>query len=103
MHISEGLQEVATFNIGTIQNSSHLGSCFVGDKGKWVADVDYFPTGVIPVRNLTGYVIGSNGVVFGPQGGLRASVTHLSNYITMIANGGVTKQGKRILSSASVK
>lgn len=53
--------------------------------------VDYYPAGKIPVRNLTGYVVGSNGVVFGPQGGLRASVSHLSNYITMIANKGVTK------------
>lgn len=68
-----------------------MGSCFVGQNGKWVPDVDYYPDGKIPQRNLTGYEIGSNGVIFGPQGGLRASVSHMSNYITMLANKGVTK------------
>lgn len=51
---------------------------------------------------MTGYQIGSNGVIFGPQGGLRASVTHMSSYITMLANKGVTREGTRILSSQSV-
>lgn len=51
---------------------------------------------------MTDYKIGSNGVIFGPQGGMRASATHLSNYIRALANGGVTKNGKRILSQKSV-
>lgn len=102
-HISEGLAEIATFNIATIQNSEHLGTCFEEEDGKWVPAVDYYPDGKIPERNLTGYVIGSSGVIFGPQGGMRASASHLSNYITMLANKGVTKQGTRVLSAASVE
>jgi hypothetical protein len=47
---------------------------------------------------MTGYVVGTNGVVFGPQGSMRASVSHLSNYIGMLANKGVTKEGTRVLS-----
>ena len=58
---------------------------------------------MIPQRNLTGYEIGSNGVIFGPQGGLRASVSHLSNYIQMLSNDGKTKDGTRILQSSSVQ
>jgi hypothetical protein len=85
------LSEVATFYTHTIENADHLGATFVGQNGKWVPSNDYYPDGRIPERNLTGYVIGSNGVIFGPQGGLRASVTHMSNYITMLANKGVTK------------
>lgn len=40
--------------------------------------------------------------MFSPQAGLRASVTHLNNYMFMLANKGVTKEGIRILSEKSV-
>lgn len=40
---------------------------------------------------MTGYIVGKNGVVFGPQGGLRASVSHLNNYMITLKNGGITK------------
>ena len=82
---------MATFQTSTIVNADNLGACFEGNNGKWVPQVDYYPDGKIPVRNMTGYVIGSNGVIFGPQGSLRASVSHMSNYIAMLANRGVTK------------
>ena len=101
--MSQGLSEVATFNAGTISDSSHLGTIFVGSQGKWVANYDSYPDGVIPQRNLTGYAVGSNGVIFGPQGGLRASVSHLSNYIQMLSNGGETKEGTRVLQPSSVE
>ena len=70
----------------------------MGSKGSWVPNYDYYPDGKIPARNLDGYQVGSNGLIFGPQGGLRASVTHLSNYMIMLANKGVTKEGTRVLS-----
>lgn len=96
-HISINLPEEATYNAAYIKNASNLGTIFVGDKGKWLPSYDYYPDGKIPVRNLEGYIIGSNGVIFGPQGGLRASVSHLSNYMIMLANEGVTKEGLRVL------
>jgi hypothetical protein len=40
---------------------------------------------------MTGYRVGTNGLLFSPQAGLRASVTHLNNYMYVLANGGVTK------------
>lgn len=86
-----GLPEVATFNTATITNPNNLGVIFEGDKGKWVPSADYYPDGKIPSRNLTGYIVGNNGVIFGPQGGMRASASHLSNYVTMLSNGGITK------------
>ncbi len=76
---------------------------YTGSQGKWVTSYDYYPSGSIPQRNLTGYRIGNNGVIYGPQGSLRASVSHLSNYAIMLANGGTTKTGKKILSLDSVK
>ena len=96
--LSEGLAEAATFNPANIKNPKNLGVIYIGDKGKWVPNYDNYPTGNIPQRNLIGYTIGTNGLIYGPQGGLRASATHLSKYAIMLANKGVTKEGKRILS-----
>jgi hypothetical protein len=76
---------------------------YQGNKGKWEPTCDNYPSGQIPQRDLTGYVIGTNGVIYGPQGSLRASASHLSNYAIMLANGGKTKSGRTILSPDSVK
>jgi len=73
-----------------------------GVQGKWVPNYDYYPSGNIPERNLTGYKIGSNGVIYGPQGSLRASVSHLTNYAILLANNGKTKSGKTVLTVNSV-
>ena len=100
--LSEGLAETATFNIATIRDTSNLGVIYIGNNSKWQANYDYYPDGKITQRNLTGYKIGDNGVIYGPQGGLRASVSHLTNYAIMLANGGKTKGGKRIISPESV-
>lgn len=94
---------MATFNAANIQNTNNLGVIYFGNNSKWQPAYDYYPDGKINQRNLTGYKIGSNGVIYGPQGGLRASVSHLSNYAIMLANGGTTKQGKKILTPESVK
>lgn len=88
--------ENATFNPANIQNYKNLGAAYVGKQGTWVAQVDNY-NGSIPARNLTGYKIGSNGAVYGPQGNLKASVRHMNNYIYILANKGVTKTGKRLL------
>jgi CubicO group peptidase (beta-lactamase class C family) len=101
--LSEGLPEIATFNAATITKPNNLGVIYVGSNGKWVVSYDNYPSGQIPQRNLTGYRIGDNGAIYGPQGGLRASASHLSNYAIMLANGGKTKQGKVILSPESVR
>lgn len=101
--LSEGLPEVATFNAASIQNPKNLGVLYNGNNGKWEPAYDYYPSGTISQRNLTGYKVGSNGVIYGPQGGLRASASHLTNYAIMLANGGRTKSGRTILSAESVK
>jgi len=97
------MPEIATFNPATIKDIANLGVIYLGSNGKWVPNYDYYPDGKIVQRNLTGYKIGSNGVVYGPQGSLRASASHLSLYAIMLANGGKTKQGKTILTPESVK
>jgi CubicO group peptidase (beta-lactamase class C family) len=102
-HISIGLEEMATFDVTSIKNANNLGVIYTGEDSQWVPSFDYHPDGKIPPKNFTGYRIGSNGAVFAPQGSMRASVSHLTNYAIMLANLGVTKEGVKIISESSVK
>lgn len=86
-----------TFNPANIRNTKNLGIIYTGKNEKWVPNYDYYPSGNIPQRNLTGYFIGSNGVIYGPQGSLRASASHLTRYANMLSNGGKTISGKTII------
>ena len=83
-------------------DSNNLAVLYRGEKGKWVAQADYYPNGTIPEPNLDGYRIGTNSLVFSPQAGLRVSTTHLNNYMYILAHGGLTNQGTRILTAQSV-
>lgn len=96
-YISEGLVENATYNPSTIQNYKNLATIYIGKDGKWVPNSDNY-NGPIPDKNLTTYKIGTNGAIFGPQGGLRASAMHLNHYMYIHANKGVNKSGRRLLS-----
>lgn len=49
-------------------------------------------------KNLTGYKIGTNGAIFEPQAGVRASVSTMAKYINTIR-----ENGKTLLSSIMVK
>ncbi len=69
--------------------------------GPWVAQVDdYSKEPPIP-RAGSGYVAGSNGTLFGPQGNLRASAADLGRIMRMLMNGGEL-EGRRFLRRASV-
>jgi CubicO group peptidase (beta-lactamase class C family) len=84
--LSKGLPEEATFNPATIRNKRNLGVIYIGKNGTFAPNYDYYPTFDIPQRNLTGYKIGTNGVIYGPQGYLRASASHLTRYAIMLKN-----------------
>lgn len=88
---------MATFNPATIKNAKNLGIIYIGNNGVWQPNYDYYPSGQINQRNLTGYKIGSNGVIYGPQGSLRASASHLTNYAITLANQGMTKSKYQLL------
>ncbi len=95
--ISEGMNENATYNPSNIRNFNNLGTIYIGKNGQWIPNTDNY-NGPVPDKNLTNYKIGTNGAIFGPQGGLRASVVHLNHYMYIHANKGVTKSGRRLLS-----
>lgn len=68
-------------------------------EGPWVPQVDErqpWPTG--RSTGLEGYVPGTNGTLFSPQGGLRISTADLGTLMQMLMNGG-THRGQTLLSA----
>lgn len=91
------------FNPAALRSKDDLGVLYVGAAGKWVADCDDYK-GVIPQRNLTGYAVGTNAAIYGPQGSVRASVDDLSRYIDLLRLQGYNAQTKaQVLSADSVR
>ena len=71
--------------------------------GPWVAQIDDFRAAPpSPKPGLDGYVLGSNGSLFSPQGGLHTRVKDLGGIATMFNGGGLMADGQRFLSQASV-
>lgn len=69
--------------------------------GPWVPQVDDFSSGDAKPRGSDAYVVGTNGTLYGPQGGLRISVTDLGKLMLMLMNGGQFEE-KTILSKAAI-
>ena len=70
--------------------------------GPWVAQVDdHSKTPPVPRAN-PGYVIGSNGTLFGPQGNCRLSAQGLAHIMLMLMNKG-QHNGKPILAEKTVE
>jgi len=69
-------------------------------QGPWIPQVDDYSREA-PAARGSGYVPGSNATVFGPQGGLRATVADLGRVLGMLAGGGEL-DGRRFLSRRAV-
>jgi CubicO group peptidase (beta-lactamase class C family) len=65
-------------------------------RGPWVAQVDDFHAASPVHRASPGYEIGSNGILFGPQGNLRASAADLGRIMRMLLGRGEI-DGQRFL------
>ena len=70
--------------------------------GPWIAQVDDYSQAAPVPRAGSGYVIGTNGTLFGPQGACRLSAVDLGRVMLMLMNEGM-HDGKRVLSAASVR
>ena len=55
--------------------------------GEFIPQMDDFSEGY-PKKNFSNYTIGTNGALFGPQGGLRISIEELTHLIYMFINNG---------------
>ncbi len=89
-------------NTATLYRKATAGDTQVWDpRGPWIAQVDdYSAQAPVPAARAD-YVIGSNGALFGPQGGLRASAADLGRVMLMLMNSGEI-DGRRILEKKTV-
>jgi CubicO group peptidase (beta-lactamase class C family) len=77
-HIFEPLGLDASFNVNDLQNIDDVAVLYRKISDVWTPQADDYQ-GVQPVfNNLDGYIPGTNGGRFGPQGGLRISAEDLS-------------------------
>jgi len=79
----------ASFNLQDIVGFNNLAVLYRKSGGQWVAQADNYNGVKPPPRDLSSYVIGTNGVIFGPQGGLRVSTNDLSKITAMLMNNGI--------------
>jgi CubicO group peptidase (beta-lactamase class C family) len=69
--------------------------------GPWVPQVDDFSKEPPKPRGSDAYAIGSNGSLYGPQGGVRISVNDLGKLMLMLINDG-QHEGRQVLSAKAV-
>ncbi len=89
------------YNVDDLNDINNLSVIYEKVNSVWVPQTDNF-NGVKPNRNLNNYVIGSNGVIFSPTGGLRVTAADLAKFMTMHKNNGILN-GKRILLQETAK
>jgi CubicO group peptidase (beta-lactamase class C family) len=86
-----------SFNVNDIGNINNVSVLYRNS----IPQMDNYQ-GVPPVPvNLSGYVIGTNGMIFSPQGGLRISAPDLCNFMVMQAQQGIYNN-IRILDTSTV-
>lgn len=90
--------DTMTFNLNWIKDINDVAVLYEGSNGTWVPQKDNF-NGVKPAQfNMTGYVIGTNAVYYGPQGSVRASVSDLNKFMCIFRNRGFYN-GSRVIPS----
>ncbi len=99
-NISDLLGIDASFNVNDLEDIDELAVLYRKPSGVWTAQVDNYQ-GIQPTfNNLDGYVPGTNGGRFGPQGGFRCSAQDLAKIFLVLMNKG-TFDGVTLLSEAS--
>lgn len=90
-----------SFNVNHLADIDDVAVLYRKAGGRWLAQADDY-RGVQPVfSNLAGYVAGTNGLRFAPQGGLRISGNDLAKIFTALLNEGEAG-GYRLLSPSAV-
>lgn len=90
-----------SFNINDIANINNVAVLYRKSGSNWSPQADNFQgTAPTPV-NLSSYTPGTNGFIFGPQGGLRISPSDLARLMMMLLNDGMYN-GISVLNSSTV-
>lgn len=87
-YIFEPLGLDASFNVNDLSDINDVAVLYRKNNGVWTPQIDNY-AGIEPVfANLSGYVPGTNGGRFGPQGGLRISAEDLATLMMCLFNPG---------------
>jgi len=78
--IFQPLGMTASFNLADLPNICNLAALYRFQGGQWVAQHDGFNCQPPVLPNWSGYVVGTNGFIFGPQGSLRTSANDLAKF-----------------------
>ncbi len=100
-HIFAPMGLTADFNVAELASLDSLAVLYQYEDEQWVPQADDYQ-GIAPQsRGYSGYELGQNGLLFGPQGSLRISTEDLTQLALMFINDGLhTKQ--RILQEETV-
>lgn len=90
-YIAEGIADI-----------NNLAVIYGREDGKWSPGTDSYKGVMSSPRDFSGYVTGTNGAVFSPQGGLRISAAELARVMILHMNNG-KYNGERIVSKKSIK
>jgi CubicO group peptidase (beta-lactamase class C family) len=90
-YIAEGVTDI-----------NNLAVIYGTEEGRWAPGTDDNKGVMSTPRDFSGYVSGTNGAVFSPQGGLRISAAELARIMILHMNNG-KYNGKRIVSKKSIR
>lgn len=85
-----------------VTDINNLAVIYGTEEGKWRPGTDDYKGVMSSPRDFSGYVTGTNGAVFSPQGGLRISAAELARIMTLHMNKGKYNR-ERIVSTKSIK
>jgi CubicO group peptidase (beta-lactamase class C family) len=86
-----------SFNVSDLPDADDLATLYRNIGGSWTAQADDLQGVLPPPVDLPGYVPGTNGLRFAPQGGLRASALDLAALMNLHVNNG-TFLGEELIS-----
>lgn len=90
-NILDTLKIRGSFHVGDLKDPSNLAVLYRKPKGRWTPQADYYPYGLPDQVKYHPYKPGTNGLIFGPQGGLRISARDLSKILIVLMNEGKYK------------
>jgi len=100
-HVFQPLAISGSFNINDVPDINDVAVLYRKSGSTWQPQADNYQGQYPAERDLSGYVIGTNGILFAPQGGLRASADDLSKFMLSHLNGGEFN-GVRILNDSTI-
>ena len=87
--ILEPLGILGSFNVQDLNNIDNVSVLYRYQGGAWQPQWDHYQGIMPPPPDLSGYTLGTNGLYFAPQGGLRCTAEDLSRFLTFLTTDGL--------------